>query len=107
MLLAQPVHGARRTCNGAPMMKAGRHSQTTPISNIVEADLRHANGDLLGVVDELLIDLKSGRIEYVLASGIRGQRLQFPWSSIRVEGGSFMLRGTGPRLVVDRGAPRR
>jgi hypothetical protein len=73
----------------------------TPISSIVEADLHHANGDLLGVVDELLVDLPSGRIEYVLATGLQGQRLQFPWNTITVEQGSFVLRRPRPRLVVD------
>lgn len=87
------------------MMKTSRHDQATPISNIVEADLRHANGDLLGTVDELLIDLQSGRIEYLLATGLRGQRLQFPWSSIRVKDGSFVLRRAGPRLVTSREPP--
>ena len=79
-----------------------RHQHATPISNIVEADLRHANGDLLGVVDELLIDLESGRIEYVLATSVRGQRLQFPWRTVTVEDGGFVVRRTGPRLIVDR-----
>jgi hypothetical protein len=84
------------------MRKHGRYQQSTPISNIVEADLRLTNGDLLGVVDELLIDLESGRIEYVLATGVHGQRLQFPWSAITVEAGTFVLQRSGPRLVVDR-----
>lgn len=83
------------------MMNSTSKTPATPISHIVEADLHHANGDLLGVVDELLIDLDSGRIEYVLASGVRGQRLQFPWAAISVKNGSFMLQRAGPRLVVD------
>jgi hypothetical protein len=39
------------------------------IRRIVEAELRHADCKLLGVVDELLVDLHSGRIEYA-----RGER---------------------------------
>ncbi len=85
-------------------MDTPRPHQATPISRIVEADLRRGNGDLLGVVDELLVNLDSGRIEYVLATGIRGQRLQFPWSAITVEQGRFVLQRGGPRLVVDRSA---
>lgn len=81
-------------------MNAG--SETAPISNLVEAELRDRNGALLGVVDELLIDLCSGRIEYVLAAGVRGQRLQFPWSSISLERGGFRLQRSGPRLVTGR-----
>jgi hypothetical protein len=88
------------------MTKSSRHNTPTPISKMVEADLRHASGELLGVVDELLIDLQSGRIEYVLATGVRGQRLQFPWSSVTVEEGTFVLRRTGPRLVVNRTSDR-
>lgn len=73
---------------------------STPISNIVEADLRNRSGGLIGVVDELLIDLRSGRIEYVLARGLRGERMRYPWKSITVERGSFVLRRSGPRLVI-------
>lgn len=86
------------------MTDTSRYKHPTAISNLVEADLRHANGDLLGVVDELLIDLHSGRIEYLLATGLRGQRLQFPWSSIIVQDDGFVLRRSSPRLVVDRAA---
>lgn len=83
------------------MIKTSRQDHPIPISNMVEADLRHANGELLGEVDELLVDLGSGRIAYVLATGLRGQRLRFPWTSIAVEDGSFVLKRAGPRLVVD------
>jgi sporulation protein YlmC with PRC-barrel domain len=78
---------------------------STPISNIVEAELRDHNGDLIGIVDELLIDLESGRIEYVLARGLRGARLQYPWRSITIEQGRFILQRSGPRLVVHGSGP--
>jgi len=81
--------------------KSSPASDSTPISNIVEADLRDRSGDLIGVVDELLIDLESGRIEYVLARGVRGERMQYPWKSITVERGGFVLRRSGPRLVIN------
>ena len=81
-------------------MSSDRHA--TPISRIVERDLRRADGELLGRVDELLVDLQSGRIEYVLAVGRHSQRLQFPWSSIMLKNGSFVLRRSHPRLVVTR-----
>ncbi len=83
------------------------HEDSIPISHLVDADLRRSNGDLLGVVDELLVDLGSGRIEYVLATGLRGQRLRFHWSSISVRDGSFTVRGSDPRLVVDRTGKRK
>ncbi|MDZ7669355.1 MAG: PRC-barrel domain-containing protein [Gammaproteobacteria bacterium] len=82
-------------------MSSSRHQQTAPISRIIDGTLRHANGKLLGYVDELLIDLDSGRIEYVIALSVRGQRLRFPWASISVEGNSFVLHRSGPRLVID------
>jgi len=62
--------------------KSSRTADNAPISNIVEADLRDRSGELIGVVDELLIDLESGRIEYVLARGLRGERLQYPSTTI-------------------------
>lgn len=82
------------------MSGTSQQRNSTPISNIVEADLRRSNGEFLGVVDELLIDLDSGRIEYLLATGVRGQRLRFHWSAITVENGRFVVRGSAPHLVV-------
>lgn len=81
--------------------KSNPTGASTPISNIVEADLRDRGGNVIGIVDELLIHLESGRIEYVLARGLRGERLQYPWRSITLEQGSFVLRRSGPRLVVN------
>lgn len=82
--------------------KSSPSPDATPISRLVEAQLHDHRGSLLGIVDELLIDLRSGRIEYVLAIGLRGQRLRFPWSSIAIQDQGFVLRRSGPRLVIDR-----
>lgn len=82
-------------------MSNSQHQKTAPISHIVEGTVRQANGGLLGHVDELLIDLASGRIEYVIVKSTRGQRLRFPWASISIEGDGFVLQRSGPRLVVD------
>lgn len=82
-------------------MSSSLHQQTAPISRIIDGTLRYANGEFLGEVDELLIDLDSGRIDYVIAVNARGQRLRFPWTSISIEGNSFVLQRSGPRLVVD------
>lgn len=76
--------------------------QARPVSTIVDTDLRNSHGDLIGVVHELLVDLDSGRILYVLATGVRGQRLQFPWSAIRLEEGAFVLRRPGAHLLLGR-----
>lgn len=81
-------------------MKFSQSTETKAISNLVEAELRASDGQLLGIVDELLIDLHTGRIEYVLAAGVRGQRLQFPWSSITLDDRGFKLVRSGPRLVT-------
>jgi hypothetical protein len=84
------------------MTPKSHREDAVPISRVVDAELRSSSGDLLGVVDELLIDLHSGRIEYVLASGLRGQRLRFHWSSISVRDGAFRVHGSQPQLVVNR-----
>lgn len=82
---------------------AMRNQRTAEISQVIEAALRLPDGRLLGYVDELLIDLGSGRIEYVMARGLHGQRLRFSWGAIAVKGNGFVLRHAGPRLVPDGG----
>jgi len=82
-------------------MRNSRHEQTAPLSRIIDGTVQHANGELLGSIDELLIDLASGRIEYIIVTSTRGQRLRFPWSSITIEGQSFVLQRAGPRLVIN------
>ena len=85
-------------------MPPSRPQAPTPISHIVDAELRRTNGELLGVVDELLIDLHTGRIEYLIAIDGRGRRLRFRWHAVTVSNGSFVLHGAEPRLIADVGA---
>lgn len=94
---APGIRGLARLLHARLIM---RHQHTAPISHIIEATLRQPNGTLLGHVDELLIDLASGRIEYVMARSVNGQRLRYHWDAISVDAGGFILRRTGPRLVL-------
>lgn len=72
-----------------------------PLSPLVDATVRGPDGEALGVVDELLVDLTSGRIEYVVVAGPGGRRLQLPWQSVRVDAAGFRFRGEPRDLVVD------
>jgi hypothetical protein len=81
---------------GAEMFRS-RREDPTPLSNMVEATVRRHDGELIGVVDELLIDLQTGRVEYLLATDVHGQRLSLRWDAIDVRGGTFVLDGPARR----------
>jgi sporulation protein YlmC with PRC-barrel domain len=72
-------------------MFRSRHEEPMPLSNMVEAKVRRHDGELVGVVDELLIDLQTGRIEYLLATSVHGQRLSLRWDALDVREGVFIL----------------
>ena len=74
--------------------------RNAPISRMVDARLYSGTGNLLGTIDELIIDLDAGRIRYVLVAGLAGQRYRFPWDALVVERDRFVLRRIEPRLVV-------
>jgi len=76
----------------------------TPLSGLVDATLHGRNGELLGVVDELLVDLESGRIEYLLATAPGGGRLQLRWQSVAIRDGAFCFQGGAAELLVDGGS---
>ncbi|MFU8815102.1 MAG: PRC-barrel domain-containing protein [Pseudomonadales bacterium] len=82
-------------------MSTSRCHHPMPLSQIVDAELRRYNGELLGVIDELLVDLRTGRIAYLLAIDARGQRLRFRWDAVAVRNGSFVLHGAEPWLITD------
>ncbi len=78
----------------------GVEKRNAPISRIVDADLYSRAGNLLGTIDELIIDVDSGRIRYVLVAGMAGQRYRFPWEAVLVQRDHFVLRRVEPKLVV-------
>lgn len=75
------------------------NNTTMPISNLIDGELRRADGVSLGVVDELLIDLHSGRVEYLIARGRRGERRRYHWHAISVIQGRFVVSQTGPKAL--------
>jgi sporulation protein YlmC with PRC-barrel domain len=72
------------------MSTAGQNA--VPLSGLVDARVQSSDGAYLGIVDELLVDLRTGRIEYLLAIDARGRRRQIRWSAIEVRDGAFVLR---------------
>jgi sporulation protein YlmC with PRC-barrel domain len=73
-----------------------RREEPMPLSNLVEAKVRRQDGQLIGVVDELLIDLQTGRIEYLLATDVHGQRISLRWDALDVREGVFILDDPAP-----------
>jgi sporulation protein YlmC with PRC-barrel domain len=61
-------------------------------SSLIDMKLVTRDGDLLGSVDELLIELESGRIAYVIVQCRDGRRLTIPWQGVECEPGQFRLR---------------
>lgn len=54
--------------------------------------LRTADGMPVGEVDELLLDLNSGRIAFVVVETPDDGRRQIPWSAVAYRDGEFRLR---------------
>jgi sporulation protein YlmC with PRC-barrel domain len=71
-------------------MTRNRRDAAMPLSDLLDVRLHSRDGDLIGVVDELLIDLRTGRVEYLLATSADGRRLQFRWESVAIHNGGFV-----------------
>jgi hypothetical protein len=71
-------------------MTRTRRENPLPLSNILDATLHSSEGQLLGVVDELLINRHTGRVEYLLAVDPAGQRMQVRWGSVGIRDGAFV-----------------
>lgn len=72
---------------------------------LVGAHVRNAQGEHLGVIQELMVDVKRGAIAYVLLSNARflelGDRLHaVPWSALALDAasGAFLLAVSKDRL---------
>jgi hypothetical protein len=72
----------------------------TPLSGFIDTTLRGRHGEPLGVVDELLVDLDSGRIEYLLATAPGGRRLQLRWEAVEILDGAFSFQGDPADLTI-------
>lgn len=72
---------------------------------LVGAHVRNAQGEHLGVIQEMMVDMKSGAIAYVLLSRARfvelGDRLHpVPWAALApdAQSGAFLLPVSKARL---------
>jgi sporulation protein YlmC with PRC-barrel domain len=87
----------------------GVEKRNAPISRMIDARLYSRTGNPLGTIDELIIDLDSGRVRYLLVAGVGGRRYRFPWEAVLVQRNGFVLRhiGPGPVLAEPPGPDRR
>ncbi|MCB1691099.1 MAG: PRC-barrel domain-containing protein [Halioglobus sp.] len=67
-------------------------SKDKAISSLVDMRVLLPGGGILGSVDELLVDMRSGRISYLVARRPDGRRKTIPWHLVSCEGGNFRLR---------------
>jgi sporulation protein YlmC with PRC-barrel domain len=70
----------------------GRNSGRKAISSLVDMRVILPGGGTLGRVDELLVDIRSGRITYVVARCRDGSRKTIPWHLVKCQGGNLKLR---------------
>ena len=61
------------------------------ISRLVDSVVRLPGGTPMGEVDELLVDLRTGRVTYIIVQTPQGDRRQIPWSSVTFRDGAFKL----------------
>ena len=73
---------------------------------MVDLRILQPGGELLGTVDELLIDPHSGRIAYVIARCANGDRKAIPWRLLHCAGNEFRLHQPLPAPVADLGRAR-
>lgn len=62
------------------------------ISGLVDARILYRNDALFGFVDELLVDLNSGRIAYIIGRRKDGSRTSIPWCQLEYYRGNFRFR---------------
>jgi sporulation protein YlmC with PRC-barrel domain len=87
------VNCARSTEGMTMKQSKSRHAgPDRAISSMVDLKVLHPGGELLGLVDELLIDSRSGRIAYVIAGCLDGHRHTIPWQDVHFTGNAFRLR---------------
>lgn len=61
------------------------------ISQLVDAVVRWPSETPMGEVDELLVDLHTGRVTYLIVQTPSGERQQIPWSSVKFCDGAFKV----------------
>jgi sporulation protein YlmC with PRC-barrel domain len=61
-------------------------------SQLIDGVLIDDDESLIGQIEELIIDIHSGRIASLIVESRDGDRMEFPWSWIDVRDGRFRLR---------------
>lgn len=79
--------------NPAEPIPRGRSGR---ISSLVDARILYGNDAVFGFVDELLIDLHTGRIAYIIGRRRDGSRTSIPWGLLEYCRGDFRFRATAP-----------
>lgn len=81
----------RRRCNvSTPGLDSD--SKDKAISSLVDMRVLLPGGGILGSVDELLVDIRSGRISYVVARCPDGRRKTISWDRVKCQGGNLQMR---------------
>jgi sporulation protein YlmC with PRC-barrel domain len=75
-----------------PDFRCERGGGSGAISSLVDTRILQPGGALLGRVDELLIDLRSGRVTHIVAKCPDGGRRVIPWHLVECRGQLFRLR---------------
>ena len=83
-------HNRRRCSLSTPGQD--RDSRGKAISSLVDMRVLLPGGGILGSVDELLVDMRSGRISYLVARCPDGRRRTIAWHLVSCEGGYFRMR---------------
>lgn len=72
--------------------KTNLPGRSSGITNLVDARILHRNDAVFGFVDELLIDLSSGRVAYIIGRRHDGSRTSIHWDLLEYCSGDFRFR---------------
>jgi sporulation protein YlmC with PRC-barrel domain len=66
------------------------HSQTLRLSEIMDMDVRNAQDEDLGAIEDVVVDPKSGQIRYAAVSvggflGVGDRLIAVPWQALRIQ----------------------
>lgn len=83
----------------APAIPAGMRDGARAVSSastLMGRPVLTATGEELGHIEEIMLDLRSGRIAYAVLSfrgfpGVADKRFPVPWNALRIDAGDFIL----------------
>jgi sporulation protein YlmC with PRC-barrel domain len=92
------------------MSRAGAEPQMLSALTVAGDAVRNANGDNLGRIEDLVIDVVTGRVNYAVLSfggflGVRGRLFAVPWEALErdAESQAFILDVEKAALADDPG----